>query len=348
MRDHPFSDLKPLPEEHFKLYFYAAVLQVAEQALLAFGSPEAAFQAFPFLAGYHRELLSRGLSGATPAEKTRWWSDRMREWEDSISAHLPMRALRQHTRLDSDDLVLLLCLGLPDEDARFGHLFAALQGNVGQHRPEISLLHSWWHEPVDFVRSATQRLEEFGLVQVVNPDAPRAEATLQPVSALWDVLRGQLSDVPLPGTRYKPPEALAHLNDLIVPDSLRGTLEIIPRLLHSGEVPALIVRGAQRNGRRTMVGAIAKSLERGTLEVSVSLKNEFHGRAIGTLATLLHAVPVIVLDLTPGETFEVPPLSGLDGPVAVVLGNHGGVNGPVVQQAITLDSEMPQFARVFA
>jgi len=344
MRDHPFSDLKPLPEEHFKLYFYAAVLQVAEQALLAFGSPEAAFQAFPFLAGYHRELLSRGLSGATPAEKTRWWSDRMREWEDSISAHLPMRALRQHTRLDSDDLVLLLCLGLPDEDARFGHLFAALQGNVGQHRPEISLLHSWWHEPVDFVRSATQRLEEFGLVQVVNPDAPRAEATLQPVSALWDVLRGQLSDVPLPGTRYKPPEALAHLNDLIVPDSLRGTLEIIPRLLHSGEVPALIVRGAQRNGRRTMVGAIAKSLERGTLEVSVSLKNEFHGRAIGTLATLLHAVPVIVLDLTPGETFEVPPLSGLDGPVAVVLGNHGGVNGPVVQQAITLDSEMPQLA----
>lgn len=344
MRNHPFADLTPGPEEHFKLYFYAAVLQVVEQAWLACGSAQAAVQAFPFLAGYHRELLSRGLKGATPAEKTRWWNDCLREWEDSISSRLPLRVLRDHTGLQSHELVLLLCIGLTDEDARFGPLFEMLQGIPGQHRPTLGLLHAWWHELGDVVRSGMQRLEEFGLVQVVNPDAPRAERTFQPVSALWDVLRGRTSDVPLPGTHYKPPSALPQLNELILPDALRGTVEIVPNLLSSREVRAVIVRGAQQNGRRTVVAAIAKNLDRGILEVSVSGKNESRDRAIGTLATLLHAVPVVVLDLAPGETFALPPLHGLDGPVAVVLGKHGAVTGAMVQQAITLDVDMPQLA----
>jgi hypothetical protein len=340
MSDHPFTDLKPLPEEHFKLYFYAAVLHVVEQALLTFGSAEATFQPFPFLAAYHGELLSRGLEGATLTEKTRWWRDRVHEWEDSVPSRLPLVALRDHAGLAYYELILLFCSGLIDEDARFGHVFDALQGASGHHRPTTGLLHAWWREPGD-VRAGLQRLEDLGLVQIANPEAPRPEKTAQPVSALWDVLRGQTSDTPFLSTRYKPAAALPELDNLIFPETMHSALEMIHGLFASCDVPAVIVRGAQRNGRRTALGAIAKRLGRGLLEVNASGKEHCY-RSIGSLATLLHAVPVIVLDLAPGENVEIPLLYGLDGPLAVVLGKHGGVTGPIAQQSITLDIQMPQ------
>ena len=49
MQTIPFADLAPTPVEHFKLYFYAAVLHVIEQTAQSFGSREAAFEHFPFL-----------------------------------------------------------------------------------------------------------------------------------------------------------------------------------------------------------------------------------------------------------------------------------------------------------
>jgi hypothetical protein len=118
-------------------------------------------------------------------------------------------------------------------------------------------------------------------------------------------------------------------------------------LLQSGEAKTLVIRGPQHNGRRTVLGAVAKTLGRGVLAMDVSRLNTSYlleddrWRVIGPLATLLHAVPVIVLDLAPGETADFPPLLGYDGPLGFVAGKQGGLSGAVSERALRITLDMP-------
>jgi hypothetical protein len=91
-------------------------------------------------------------------------------------------------------------------------------------------------------------------------------------------------------------------------------------------------------------------MELGLLEVNVLVKpaaNDGRPAAderwnlIGTLATALNALPVIVADPSPGETAEVPQLGGYEGPVGIVIGRQGGVNGQGVERAVTVALPMP-------
>src|SRR5438093_9492446 len=53
-------------------------------------------------------------------------------------------------------------------------------------------------------------------------------------------------------------------------------------------------------------------------------------------------MPVVVLDVPPSQTVEVPALRGGDAPIAVVLGRQGGVRGAGVERAVTLSLDAPQ------
>jgi SpoVK/Ycf46/Vps4 family AAA+-type ATPase len=64
-------------------------------------------------------------------------------------------------------------------------------------------------------------------------------------------------------------------------------------------------------------------------------------RGVGVLATLLGALPVIVLEIGPGETAHLPDLPAYHGPVGLVLGKYGGVTGPALARAVTLQVELP-------
>src|SRR5205823_11001534 len=86
----------------------------------------------------------------------------------------------------------------------------------------------------------------------------------------------------------------------------------------------------------------ARMLGRGLLEIrSLGKTDDERWRLIGPLATLLHALPAIVLDLAPGETAEMPRLNGFDGPLGIVLGKQGGLSGPGAERLLTLTLEMP-------
>src|ERR1051325_2528901 len=100
MRANAFADLPATPVEHFKLYFYAAVLQIIERVSQILGSFEAAFEQFPFLVGYNNELAEHGLAGLTSSDAGRWWRDNLREWEKAALCHLPLRALGEAAALD--------------------------------------------------------------------------------------------------------------------------------------------------------------------------------------------------------------------------------------------------------
>jgi hypothetical protein len=344
MRKNLFDGLQPTPAEHFKLYFYGAVLSLFHQVVQVYGSSEAAFKEFPFLIGYNNELADGGLAGVHSSEAVAWWSESLQAWESKATAHLPLQALRGAAGLDHSALILLTIIGLIEEDLRFGSVFETLQSSPGQHRATPSLLNTWGRDEAHWrdSRSNLRQMRELGLVRVVNPDSPRLEWALEVSSTLWDALRGEQNEVPGPGFRYRRPNELATMDDLILPRDIHDKVRAMPELFVSKEAQTLIVRGAYRNGRRTIFGAIARELNLGLLEINnVTSPNDDQFRVAGPLATALNALPVIVLDLEPRETVEIPRLSACEAPSGIVLSKQGGASGEGAERALVLNLDMP-------
>jgi ATPase family associated with various cellular activities (AAA) len=325
------------PEEHFKIWFCLTVHRLIEQATAITGSREDTLQQFPFLEDYVNEIHQRGLETSDGLEQ-------IVEQERSSTSHLPIRALRDRTGLPDAAVTLLMTTGLIEEDARFGACFELLQNMPGQHRPTAGLLTALFRDEADCaeVRANLRRLLELGLIQALNPDAARLEWALQPPTILWDALRGERPGKIANWARYRAPDELIDRPALILSGSTAASLASLPELLASGQVQCLVVRGPRHNGRRTLLGSIAKSLGRGTLEITGPVKSgDDRFRLIGSLATMLNAVPVIVLEIGPGETVDIAALDGYGGPIGLVLDKHGGVTGTAVERAITIALEVP-------
>jgi hypothetical protein len=233
MPTNPFASVPRTASEHFKLYFYAAVLHLVMKVSQSLGSFEGAFEHFPFLVGYNNELAEYGLAGLSPDEAVSAWRESLLVWEAETPGHLPLRALCESGALDHETLTVLLTIGLIEEDARFGFLFESIQGTAGQRRPTMGLLTSWWNElsGCGGARVHIRRLQELGMIQVVNPEAPRMEAAVQIPGRLWDALRGEKTEEPAAGIRYREAQHLIELRELVLPDELRQQLGILPALL---------------------------------------------------------------------------------------------------------------------
>lgn len=340
----PFDDVPRTPAAHFKLYCLAAAAHLTRQVVETYGTREGMFAAHPFLLGYDEELAGREPDDLPDEDSTAWWEEALREWESSAVSPLPLRILREDCELDDGTLLLLLCVGLVEEDARFSSFFETMHGLAGQHRPTVGLLNAWWRDDdgCATAHARLRRLSDVGLIQFGNADAPRSEWTVLVTEPLWEILRGETAETLASWARYRAPETLIAADELIVPDELRAQVEMLPQVIAGGEAQALIVRGPQRNGRKTLLGAVARGLGLGLLEVcGLERKDDARWRAVGPMATLLRALPVIALDAAPGETIELPALNGYRGLVGVTLGKQGGVSGPDVERAITLSVEMP-------
>ena len=343
----PFSDLARSPAQHFRLHFFAAVCRVTDQIAASFESFSETLRELPFLIGYHDELAALGVDMETEGRDPAWWQAAILKWEEEATVHLPLRALRESTGLGLDEVTLLAGIGLAEEDARFGTLFERAGGAAATHRITTGLLNAWWRGAIDSgeVRGAIRRLRDLCLIQVVNPEAPRIEWALQANPLFWDLLRGDTPSRLQPWLRFRPAAELFELPRLLIPDPLRETLARVPALVTSGEVEALLLRGPHGNGRRTIAGAIARALGHGLLEVVPPAKNEEEKwRTIGPLATILNAIPALVIEAGPGETVEIPPIEGYQGPLFLIAGAQGGVVGQGPLRLVTAQVEMPDRA----
>src|ERR1051325_292226 len=342
MRKNLFEHLEPTPAEHFKLFFYGAVLSLFHHVVQLFGSAEEAFKEFPFLVGYNNELADGGLAGVNSGKAVSLWLESLREWEKKATGHLPMDALRRAAGLDHSAMILLTVIGLIEEDLRFGTVFESMQGTSGQHRVTPGLLNCWGRDELNYTdaRADVRRMHELGLLRVITPEAPRLEWAMEVPSPLWDALRGERNQFPGHGFHYRRPDKLLSLDQLILPPALHEQVRAIPKLFVSGEADGVMVRSASRNGRRTLIGALARELDLGLLEVTPVAGDE-RLRLVGPLATALNALPVIILDLAPQETIEVRHLSACRSPYGIVAGKQGGVSGDGVEHAITINLEMP-------
>jgi hypothetical protein len=338
-----FSDLPPTPAEHFKIYLFGTILGLIGEVAEWLGSFDQAMERFPFLVGYNNELAAR-LEGLPANEAfTRWWTF-LEAWERSVPSHLPLRALRETAGLKHTGVMWLMTLGLVEEDTGFGTVFEIFQGTPGQRRPTLGFLRRCWQD--HFNRESTlvllAQLRELGLAQVLNPEAPRQDWSLQVPGFLWDALRGSTNPAIVEWVRYRVATELVSLQELIVSPDTRRVLQALPRLLASGEARAVVIRGPRHNGRHTTLGAVARSTGRGVLELrGLDRADDDRWRQAGALALLLNAVPVIEFVPGPGETVSLPDLKPASAVLGVVLGQQGGLSGPLASQALALNLEMP-------
>ena len=187
MHQKSFADLPVSPGNHFRLHFYAAVCQVLATSAERLGSADALRERFQGFDGYRNELLMCGMGSLASHQAPTWWRDAIARWEEGAADFLPVRAIHDAAGLDHDAMALVFNVGLLEEDARFGGLFEMLNDAPGQQRPTIGLLSECWGASTDRgeVRARIRRLQDLGLLHVVNPDAPRAST--RPRSAGTDL-----------------------------------------------------------------------------------------------------------------------------------------------------------------
>lgn len=339
----PFEGWPRTPATHFKLYFFAAASHLLHLLQESFGSPDGPAKQFPFLVGYANELATFEPAAANVKTAAEWWNKVLQTWEGASASHLPLRSLRESCDLNHDAMTLLFTIGLVEEDGRFGFLFETLSGKTGQQRPTVGLLASIAqssHQDFD-VRGMLRGFEECGLVKFANKDSPRSEWVVEVPSILWDVIRGETLPKAASWAQHLTLAELRTLEELVLPAPLRREVAALSPLIASSVVRSVIVRGPERNGRRTLLGALARHSKRGLLQITLADPNDERWHLVGPLATLLDAMPVAILSVEPGATQEVPSLVSYQGPIGFVLGKQGGLAGTDVEGAITVSIEIP-------
>jgi len=338
-----FAALPATPLNHFRLHFYAAVSHVfAAAARVSAAEPIA--ECLQALSGYDDQLRACGVPAMPATATLAWWKDVIIAWERSADPFLPVRAVRNAIGVGVDDMIVVFAAGLADEDARFGTLFERLNethGQRGQSRPIAAVLADGRRDDgrAD-LRTALARLAACGLVRIVNADAPRAQQALDVPALVWDVFRGERVERPAPWLRYLPPAALPATADLILSAPNAGQLSASARLVASGQVGTVIVRGPQHNGRRTALRAIARASGFGVLDVAGRLDDD-RWRQLALLATAMQAMPVVAWEAAPGERIELQRPEWFAGPIGIAIGRSGGIGGHTDDHAITLTLGMP-------
>lgn len=341
-----FADLTHTPQQSFTLYFYAAVLRLAHQAALHFGSPDAAHERLPFIAGYVDQIARLGLEGSTLEEAAAIWRDATAAWERASPVRLPLVALRANAGLEHDDLVVLAAVGLPAEDARFGMVFDALQGGIGERHATRGLLGAGAEaNGARDARIAVNRLLELGLVEA----APGDNLALRPCAAAWEAVRGtQHGGIPSAfPARFLPRDDLPVLERLVLPNELRAACERLHNVLASGAVGTIVLRGLPHNGRRTLAAAVARELGKGVVAVPAAAfdgAGDPRWRTVASVACLLDAVVVTVADPAPSDTFDLPALPEGIAPLFVALSATGALGGVAADSAVTVSVPMPDRA----
>jgi hypothetical protein len=328
------AGLPHTPQQHFTLYFYGAVLRVAGQASLHFGSAEAANERLPFLAGYIDEIARHGLDGASFDGAYRRWRDAIARWERASAARLPLAVLRSAAGLGHDDLTLFAQIGLPDEDPRFFVVFDAMQGGIGERRPTAGLLGAGWTGDGELDgRAAAHRLHALGLVEAEAEGA----CGFRPCAVAWDAARGAPIIAPAAWARHRPCSSLPELATLVLSPEMRATAERLAAIIESGAADAIVLRGPRHNGRSTLAGAIARRTGKGILDATaMSGPNDPRWRTAAATACLLDAVMLTPIDPGPSEIVQLPDLPDGIAPLFVTLGMAGGVGGALADRAITV------------
>ena len=348
--DTAFEHVPRNPAGSFVLYLYAAIYRLMRQIqrLSDAGGLEfdAIFDRYPFLADYYLEMRRHMPEQIAWSDGGEWWRREIQAWEATAGEHLPLRALVGDAGLRFESALAFMVTGLVEEDSRFGTLFAELQEPLAHRRPTLELVGQMMIEEALVGESdpwtVCRPLLDLGLVEAPNRQAPRSEWLLRVPPMLWDAARGEMSSHPAPWAEYKPADTFQVFDQLIATPEIVARLAKLPGLIRAGITRLVILRGVQGSDTNEIVGAVARALGRGLVAVDAAgLREAEEAAFLGARCTMGRAVPMLSYDLAPGETAELPRLTGYDGPVGIYLGMEGGLASHVTEKAVTLNLQTP-------
>jgi hypothetical protein len=335
---------------HFLLNFYAAVYRLINyiRRLSEVGGDdlETTFACYRFLASYFAEMqryMPEGLHGEAALQ---WWQTEINAWEKLRTADLPLLGLCESAGIGFHSRVAWMIVGLLEEDSRFGTIFARLQEPLTYRRPCLELVGQMMLDGslVGHADSWTicRPLLSTGLIDVTNRDAPRSEWLLRVPSILWDAARGEVESHPAPWCQYHTPGSFPPAKALIASEKFLSRLDQVPALVMGGKAGAIVLRGTPGSERLQMLGAVARALGRGVIEVNGPTPlAERQWELLGPLCSMTRSLPALTYDLGPGETAELAPLAGYNGPIGILMDLEGGVRGKAVDKAVTLTIPAP-------
>ncbi len=334
----PFADVPHTAAQHCRLALFGVIAHMMGEC--SDGDLTAAFEAHPFLTDYHEEIKARFPRTDLVAVE---WRAAMIRWEERAPRRLPLRALLD-AGLSRVALELLLATGIVEEDPRFGQLFERAQGR--ERRPTLGLLIAWWRidsdgaDCADAVRRVLLDLVQLGLLEVLNPDAPRPDWVLSVPHALWDCLRGDSPSVRW--LKYLPFESLPTLDSFIAPAASRAQCAGLSELLAARREQILVVRGPVRNGRKTLLGCLAHALGKSMLIADSGVfEAEPRWRLFSALCVLLDAMPVLHCDLGLGESRVLPALPFAGVPLGIATTRHGAWSSVDPWPMLAIELPMP-------
>ena len=350
-----FAEVPVSARGHLGLLFYAAVYRLIYhlrcRVVPAERTLDDVIREYPFLGPYFGEIRNILPEEIGWAESLAWLRREIGQWEEAAQASghvLPVVEMCQALGLPHEAALAFVLVGTVEEDANFAPLFAALEQREETHRVSVGLLQQvLGAEDALELWPLVRQLLEAGFLEIVNRDAPRSEWGLRVPTVLWNAARGESAESMFGGARFGRPNDLEPLSGLVLGEELRTQLTELAGMAARGRTRTVIVRGMPGTDRAAMLGAFARQLNRGLVEIECAAStpvSDDRWRLIGPFCTLTHSMPAFSIEAGPGETFELPGLSGYKGPLGVMIGSDGGVGGALAAHAVTiqLDLETPE------
>ena len=235
---------------------------------------------------------------------------------------------------------LWLVHGLAEEDRRFGPLFEAMNqalGDEGSQPGPAWLQQAFGTLPGQGLRPALRALLQAGVLKPEHAGQSRSAQRFEVDEACWAALRGEPFAEPAPGLRLLPVEAAPALEALVLAEATQE------RLARWRPGQPLLVRGAEHNGRGSLVAALARAQGRPVIECRLEAGTAAPP-TLAALAALCGALPLLRVEATPGEALRLPAL-GED--FAVVAADEDGLEGlPVHTLVVSLP--LPAFEQRLA
>jgi hypothetical protein len=337
----------PSPQAHIQRWIQQAIVHLASY-LKAVGGTDV-LDDYGFLQSYLDPIRQQFPEIETLPELDWAYQQAIATQESDLATHLPLRRLAA-TGLSIPHLQILMLVGLVEIDARFGTLYSVLHPFPDEHRPTLGLI----NDLLSFNTPATesgwqlvQDLHQRGLIDLHYRDKPRAAQAVSIPAPVWDALNGEMLRSQ-PHLQWLPHHRLTPAADLtgLLPEDLLQRLLRMPELCQRQLSRGVILRGMQGSGRLRCAGAIAQATGSHLIHIQKPDLTALPQlcRLAGPLAVLCRAIPVIELELGPGEVVPLADLPGYDGFFAVLLGREGSFSGPLSETCLTLNISPPRQA----
>lgn len=237
-------------------------------------------------------------------------------------------------------LELWLVHGLVEEDRRFGPLFEAVNQALGEEGAQPGpawLQQGFGNLPGQGLRPALRALLQAGVLRPESPGQPRGAQRFEVDEACWAALRGEPFADPAPGVRLCGTAGAPPLS------ALQLTADTRERLARWRPGQPLLVRGPEHNGRGSLVAALAREQGRPVLECRLDAASP-PPPTLAALAALCGALPLLRVDVAPGEALRLP---ALPGDFAVVAAEEDGLEG-LPADVLTVSLPLPAYEQRLA